>query len=147
MEYLYKDGDKFAFMNTSTYEQEYVGRERSGMPKLPAGEPPVVRCFFTGIDRSADHPTFMNLRIVQGRPLGQVGTTASGGGFEAGHPGNRYVVQVPTFLEEGQLIKIGHAAPGATWSAQGIMLDWYDDKHHPGSCGAGGRRILAKNAA
>ncbi len=105
MEYLYKDGDKFCFMNTSTYEQEFVGEGQVGDAKNFLLENTVCSVLFYR-DRPIELtiPNFMNLRIVKADPWVK-GDTASGDSkpatLETG-----YVVQVPTFLEEGQLIKI-----------------------------------------
>ncbi|MCK7502642.1 MAG: elongation factor P [Desulfobacterales bacterium] len=106
MEYLYKEGDKFCFMNTANYEQEFVGEDagRRGQ-ELPARRTPSARCSSTRSGRSSmTIPTFMNLRIVKADPWVK-GDTASGDSkpatLETG-----YVLQVPTFLEEGQLIKV-----------------------------------------
>jgi elongation factor P len=105
MEYLYKEGDKFCFMNTSTYEQEFVGEAQVGDAKNFLLENTVCSVLFYK-DRpiGLTIPNFMNLRIVKADPWAK-GDTASGDSkpatLETG-----YEVQVPTFLEEGQLIKV-----------------------------------------
>jgi elongation factor P len=92
-------------MNTSTYEQEYVGAEQVGDAKNFLLENTVCSVlFYKERPIGLTLPNFMNLRIVKADPWVK-GDTASGDSkpatLETG-----YVVQVPTFLEEGQLIKI-----------------------------------------
>jgi elongation factor P len=92
-------------MNTSTYEQEFVGEEQMGEGKNFLKENTVCAVlFYRERPIGVTLPTFMNLRIIKADPWVK-GDTASGDSkpatIETG-----YVLQVPTFLEEGQLIKI-----------------------------------------
>ncbi|MEJ5359748.1 MAG: elongation factor P [Desulfobacterales bacterium] len=105
MEFLYKEGDKYCFMNTANYEQEFLTEEQVGEARNFLLEN--TRCtvlFYRDRPIGITLPTFMNLRIVKADPWVK-GDTASGDSkpatLETG-----YVVQVPPFLEEGQLIKI-----------------------------------------
>lgn len=105
MEFLYKDGGQFCFMNTSTYEQEFVGEEQMAEAKNFIKENTVCTVlFYRERPIEITLPTFMSLRIVKADPWVK-GDTASGDSkpatLETG-----YVLQVPTFLEEGQLIKV-----------------------------------------
>jgi elongation factor P len=105
LEFLYREGDKFVFMNSANYEQEFVGEEQVGEARNFLKENTVCSVLFYR-ERAIELtiPTFMNLRIVKADPWVK-GDTASGDSkpatLETG-----YVLQVPTFLEEGQLIRV-----------------------------------------
>jgi elongation factor P len=105
MEFLYKDGDKYCFMNSSNFEQEFVGEDQVDDARKFLKENTVCTVLFYK-DRpiSITIPIFMSLRIVKADPWLK-GDTASGdtkpATLETG-----YDLQVPTYLEEGQLIKI-----------------------------------------
>ena len=105
MEFLYKDGTSFCFMNSANFEQEFVGEAQVGEAKNFLKENTVCTVLFYQ-DRpiSITIPIFMNLRIVKSDPWVK-GDTASGDSkpatLETG-----YVLQVPSYIEEGTLIKV-----------------------------------------
>jgi elongation factor P len=105
MEYLYSDGDSYCFMNNSNYEQEFLNEEQVGDAKNFLKENTVVSMLF--FDRRPIEltlPNFVELKITQTDPWVK-GDTASGDSkpatLETG-----YVLQVPPFIEEGELIRI-----------------------------------------
>lgn len=105
MEYLYADGDNYCFMNTSNYNQEFLTADQVGDAIALLKEN--TRCamlFFDGKPIGLTLPNFIELRIVKTDPWVK-GDTASGDSkpaeLETGHS-----VQVPPFVEEGQLVKI-----------------------------------------
>jgi elongation factor P len=105
MEYLYREGDKFVFMNTATYEQEFVGEDQVGEGKSFLKENTVCSVlFYRERPIGVTIPTFISLRVVKADPWVK-GDTASGdtkpATLETG-----YVLQVPPYLEEGTLIKV-----------------------------------------
>lgn len=105
MEYLYFDGDQYCFMNTSTYEQDFLNDEQVGETKNLLKENTVCNVlFFKEQAIGISLPIFVNLRIEQADPWVK-GDTASGdtkpATLETGH-----VIQVPTFIAEGELVKI-----------------------------------------
>jgi elongation factor P len=105
MEYLYREGDKFVFMNTANYEQEFVGEAQVGEGKSFLKENTVCSVlFYRERAIGVTIPTFVNLRVVKADPWVK-GDTASGdtkpATLETG-----YVLQVPPYLEEGTLIKV-----------------------------------------
>jgi elongation factor P len=105
MEYLYSEGRDYCFMNTSTYEQNYLTEEQVGEARNFLKENTVCNVLvFDEKPIEVSLPIFMNLRIVKADPWVK-GDTASGSTkpatLETG-----YVLQVPPFLEEGELIKI-----------------------------------------
>lgn len=105
MEYLYSEGRDYCFMNTSTYEQNYLTEEQVGEARNFLKENTVCNVLlFDGKPIEVSLPIFINLKIVKADPWVK-GDTASGSTkpatLETG-----YILQVPPFLEEGELIKI-----------------------------------------
>jgi elongation factor P len=105
MEYLYAEGHQYCFMNTSTYEQEYLSEDQVGESIDFLKENTVCSILmFAGRPIGISLPNFINLRIEKTDPWVK-GDTASGDSkpatLETG-----YVLNVPPFIEEGQLIKI-----------------------------------------
>ncbi len=105
MEYLYYDGNAYCFMNNSNYEQEFITKEQLGdnIDLLKENTTCSV-LFFDETPIGVTLPNFVNLRITKSDPWVK-GDTATGDtkpatvetGFE---------LQVPPFVDEGQLIKI-----------------------------------------
>lgn len=105
MEYLYTDGEQYCFMNTSTYGQEFLTPDQVGDAINFLKENTVCSIlFFEGKPIGLSLPNFVDLRIVKTDPWAK-GDTAAGSTkpatLETGH-----VVQVPPFIEEGDLIRI-----------------------------------------
>lgn len=105
MEFLYADGDEFCFMNTTTYAQEFLTRDQVGdnIDLLKENTPCNV-LLFNGKAIDITLPNFIELRVTQTDPWVK-GDTATGSTkpatLETG-----YVVQVPPFVEEGDLLRI-----------------------------------------
>lgn len=105
VQYLYRQGEQFCFMDTSTYEQIFLDAEHVGDAAQWLQENLVVRLVFhQGKPLSIDLPITVSLRIVQTEP-GVRGDTASGGNKPATLETGA-VVQVPLFLNEGDLVKV-----------------------------------------
>jgi len=105
MEYLYYDGERYCFMNTSNYEQEFLSAGQIAEAKNYLKENTVCNILlFDGKPSGITLPNFVDLKVVQAEPWIK-GDTASGSTkpatLETG-----YVVQVPPFVEEGGLVRI-----------------------------------------
>ena len=105
MEYLYSDGESFCFMNSSNYEQEFISQEQVGDAAQFLKENIVCDVLlYDGNPIGLSLPFFIELKVVQTDPWVK-GDTASGDSkpatLETG-----YVLQVPPFIEEDQLIRI-----------------------------------------
>ena len=105
MEYLYADGENYCFMNSTTYEQDFLTLDQVSDAKDFLKENTVCNVLlFGGKPIGISLPIFMSLRVEKTEPWVK-GDTASGDSkpatLETG-----YVLQVPPFIEEGQLIKI-----------------------------------------
>jgi len=105
MEYLYAEGDQFCFMNMTTYVQEFLTEEQLGEAKDFLKENTVCNILlFEGRPIGITLPIFINLKVEETEPWVK-GDTASGDSkpatLETG-----YVLQVPPFIDKGELLKI-----------------------------------------
>lgn len=105
MQYLYKEGDTYHFMDTENYEQVSVDIGQLGDAIKFLKENMVVSLlFYKGEPLSIELPIFVELMITKTEP-GIRGDTASGGSkpatLETG-----VVVKVPLHLNEGDIIKV-----------------------------------------
>ncbi len=108
MEYLYDDGEYYYFMNTETFEQMHLTRDILGdgvdylIPQLKVNVE-----FYEGKAMSVELPPTVDLKVVETEP-GLKGATVSNvtkpAKLETG-----LVVQVPAFINEGELIKVSTA--------------------------------------
>jgi elongation factor P len=105
MQYLYQDGDLYYFMDTNTYEQKPITKEQLGDNKKYIKENEnVTVLFYQGEPISIDLPMKVELKIVQSDP-GIRGDTAQGATKPATLETGA-VVQVPLFVEQGEVIRI-----------------------------------------
>ncbi len=105
MQFLYKDGDGFHFMDTQKYEQIALTEEQVGEAKNFLKENmEVTVLFFDSTPIDITLPIFVELQVTKSDP-GVRGDTATGATkpatLETG-----YVIQVPLFIEEGEVLKI-----------------------------------------
>lgn len=104
-QYLYRDGDLLMFMDNNTYDQIHIPEEVVGEGSKFLKENETVQIFFNDTEiTGVDIPIFVNLRVVETEPglkgdsVNNVMKTAK---LETGA-----VVNVPLFVEEGELLKI-----------------------------------------
>ena len=105
MEYLYTDGDQYCFMNTSTYDQEFITLEQLGDAINFLTEN--TRCnvlLYQERPIGITLPNFVDLRVIKTDPWAKGDTAA--GSTKPAELETRYVVQVPPFIEESELIRI-----------------------------------------
>lgn len=105
MEYLYAEGSKYCFMNTSTYEQEFMDEEQLAESKNFLKENILCNVlFFENRPIGLSLPNFIDLKVEKTEPWAK-GDTAAGSTkpatLETG-----YALQVPPFIEEGEMIRI-----------------------------------------
>jgi len=105
MQYLYQSGDDFVFMDTQTYEQITLSRDKLGdAPKYLKENMEIGIQLYQGDAIGVELPTFVELKVVETAP-GVRGDTAAGGGKPATLETGA-VVNVPLFIEEGQVIRV-----------------------------------------
>ena len=108
MEYLYDDGEYYYFMNTETYEQMHLMKDLLGdavnylIPQLKVSVE-----FYEGKPISVELPATVDMLVVETEP-GMRGATVSNvtkpATLETG-----MVVQVPSFITEGEKIRVNTA--------------------------------------
>jgi elongation factor P len=108
MEYLYDDGEYYYFMNTETYEQMHLMKDLLGdatsylIPQLKVSVE-----FYEGKPISVELPATVDMLVVETEP-GMRGATVSNvtkpAKMETG-----LVVQVPSFITEGEKIRVNTA--------------------------------------
>jgi len=105
MQYLYREGDDFHFMDQKNFEQTYISEKQLGDAKNYLKEninASIV--FFNGKAIGVTLPNSVELKIVKCDP-GVRGDTVSGAGkpavLETGH-----TITVPLFVNEGDVVKI-----------------------------------------
>ncbi len=105
MQYLYKDGDDYCFMDTENYEQIALTNEVLGENSLFLQESLKVDVLlFNERPIGVELPNFVELKIIETEP-GIKGDTASGGSKTAKLETGA-VVQVPLHLKEGEVIRV-----------------------------------------
>ncbi|MDY0094211.1 MAG: elongation factor P [Candidatus Vecturithrix sp.] len=105
MQYLYVSDNQYHVMDMETYEQLFLTEEQLGTSKNYLQENVVVKVlFYNGQPIGVDVPIFVELRIAKTDP-GVRGDTASGGTKPATLETGA-TVQVPLFLNEGDVIKV-----------------------------------------
>ena len=105
MQYLYHEGDTYHFMDSVTYEQFTLAGSLLGSDSNFLQENVEVKILFhNGQPIGVELPLFVELTIVQTEP-GVKGDTASGGTKPA-TVDTGAVIQVPLFLNEGDVIKV-----------------------------------------
>lgn len=105
MQYLYSTGDEYFFMDTETYDQITLSASDLGdAPKYLLENMTIGIQFYANKPIGVDLPTTVNLKVTQTEP-GFKGDTATGATkpatLETG-----ITVQVPLFIEEGDVLKI-----------------------------------------
>jgi len=108
MEFLYNDGDDYFFMNTENYEQTHLTRDTLGdaVDYLTSNLQIKVE-FFDGKAVGIELPQTVELKIIETEP-GLKSATASSVTKPA-KTETGLVVQVPPFINEGEVIKVDTA--------------------------------------
>ena len=105
MQYLYNDGSNYTFMDLETYEQPTLSADQIGDgAKYLKENMEVTIDFYQGKALKVTLPITVELKITQTDP-GVRGDTASGGTKPAVLESGA-TVQVPLFVEEGEVIKV-----------------------------------------
>ena len=105
MQFMYREGDAFHFMDTASYEQIYLDTDHMGDAANYMIENLSVKIlFYRGEPIGIDLPIFITLTITETEP-GIRGDTVSGATKPAKLESGA-VVQVPLFLNEGDRIKV-----------------------------------------
>ncbi len=105
MQYLYSEGDTYNLMDTENYEQVGITEEQLGDAKKYLKENMVISVsFYNGQIIGVEVPNFVELVVTQTDP-GVKGDTATGGTKPATLESGA-IVQVPLFVNEGEMIRV-----------------------------------------
>ena len=105
MEYLYKEGTHYTFMDQQNYEQVVMEEDAMGDAKNYLLENLKVDVLLFGEKAiGVTLPNFVNLRVIQTDPWAKGDT--SGNDSKPATVETGYVLRVPPFIEEGELITI-----------------------------------------
>lgn len=105
MQYLYNDGDLYYFMDPESYEQVPLAKDlvEEAIKYLRENDTATVR-FYQGNAFIVEAPNFVDLKIIETEP-GVKGNTATNV-TKAATVETGAVIQVPIFIEEGEVIQI-----------------------------------------
>jgi len=105
MQYLYKEGDHYHFMDNQTFEQIIVSEEALGDAKNFLTDNLNVKILlFREKPIGIEMPNFVNLRVVK-TEMWVKGDTSKAD-YKPATVETGYVLRVPPFIEEGELITI-----------------------------------------
>ena len=105
VQYLYRDGQDFIFMDNQTYDQFSVPADHLGeAAKFMKENMDAELLFYKGKAIDIQIPTFLNFKVTKTEP-GIRGDTVSGATKPAEIESGA-IVQVPLFIEEGDVIKV-----------------------------------------
>ncbi len=105
MQYLYNDGELYYFMDQETYEQVPLMADQveDAMKFLRENDEATIK-FYKGAAFLVEAPNFVNLKVIDTEP-GVKGDTATNV-TKAATVETGAVIQVPIFIEEGEIIQI-----------------------------------------
>ena len=106
MQYLYDSGEMAVFMNTESYEQTEISRETAGEDMKWVRPNDTVEVLYvdekpTGVQV----PSAVDLTVARTDP-GLKGDTASGGGSKPATLETGVEIQVPLFIDEGEVVRV-----------------------------------------
>lgn len=106
MQYLYADGDDYHFLDQENYEQVALSKKQIE-DILPFLQEQIIYTvlYFSGRPIAVTAPMFMELAVKETMP-GVRGDTAQGGASKPATLETGLVVQVPLFVQEGDILKI-----------------------------------------
>jgi len=104
--YLYSDNDIYNFMDQENYEEISLNKNHLDevLPYLKEQAVYTV-LYFNGKPISVTPPMFMELKVIETTP-GVKGDTAQGAGSKPATLETGLVIQVPLFVQEGDLLKV-----------------------------------------
>jgi elongation factor P len=106
MQYLYQDENLYNFMDQESFEQVSFNKEQieEAMSYLKEQEVYTV-LYFEGRPIAVTPPLFVELKVAETMP-GVRGDTAQGGATKPATLETGLVVQVPLFVNEGDILKV-----------------------------------------
>ncbi|HKM28175.1 MAG TPA: elongation factor P [Anaerovoracaceae bacterium] len=105
MQYLYSDGELYYFMDAETFDQVPIAQDQveDAIKYLRENDEATIK-FYKGSPFLVEPPNFVDLKVVDTEP-GVKGNTATNV-TKAATVETGAVIQVPIFIEEGEVIQI-----------------------------------------
>ncbi len=105
MQYLYKEGDNFVFMDLESYEQFYLSQEDAGdAANFLKENLEITVVFYRDKPVSVELPTFIEVVVIHTEP-GIRGDTATSA-MKPAIVETGYKLNVPLFVSDGDIIRI-----------------------------------------
>lgn len=106
LQFLYTDDGLYHFMDQDSYEEIALNKDQISEILDYLKEQTIYNIlYFSGKPISVTPPIFMELKVVE-TPPGVKGDTAQGAGSKPATLETGLVLQVPLFVEEGDIIKV-----------------------------------------
>jgi elongation factor P len=106
MRLLYKEADGAVFMDEKTFDQIKIPLENIGETSQWLMDDRMYDIvFYNGAPVTVEPPTFMEMRITETSP-GARGDTASGRVLKPATVESGAKIQIPIFIDEGELVKV-----------------------------------------
>src|SRR3990167_800578 len=106
LQYLYQDGNSYCFMDQEAFDQVYLSRAQVEEAADYLKEQEIYSIvYFDGKPISVNPPIFVEFKVVESPP-GVRGNTAQGGATKSATLDTGLILQVPLFVEEGDIIKV-----------------------------------------
>ena len=104
MQYLYNDGELYYFMDQETFDQVPLSADlvEDAVKFIRENDTATIK-FYQGNAFAVEAPNFVDLKVIETEP-GVKGDTATNVTKAATETGS--VIQVPIFIEEGEVIQI-----------------------------------------
>ena len=108
MEFLYKEGDRYCFMDTSSYEQVQILAETFGSAvHYLQPNTRITVDFYEGSPVGVELPATMDLKVVETEPVFK-GATASSS-YKPAKLENGMSIKVPPFVKVGDAVRVDTA--------------------------------------
>lgn len=106
MQYLYQEGDEYNFMDQESFEQTFLnGSQLEDVVNYLKEQEVYVITYFENRPIDVTPPMFLELEVKE-TPPGVRGNTAQGGATKPATLETGLVLQVPLFVNEGDVIKV-----------------------------------------
>lgn len=106
MQYLYADGDHYNFMDQESYDQVTLDKDQlSEVLDYLKEQVAYSILYFEGSPIAVTPPIHMELKVME-TPPGVRGDTAQGAGTKPAKLETGLTIQVPLFVDEGDVIKV-----------------------------------------
>ena len=105
MQYLYRDGDSYHFMNTENFDQLEMSEDDLGdTAQWVAPGMKIIAEFFNGRPIGIQLPNAMTFEVVETNPVMKTATKTSS--FKPAKLDNGVTINVPEFIQTGEKVRV-----------------------------------------